>query len=289
MDLFTCRSSSLWKAMTKWTECMIAACKELGIGYHFLDKNECFLTLDLEKPYYFVNWASPFGRLDMIRIFRNKNYTHQLLKDRIPMAKSLCFPDPFYSDNDGLYVDIKPYDEIIAEVEKELEYPVIVKPNSGEFGNLVSLCETRDDVLDALKIIYDQKSRRYDEAALVQTRIPRRIEYRAIFCNSEIELIYARDFSNAVQTSSNISPLHMKGTKILWVQDDELTERLTRFFEPLKAVLELDFLAADVIVTPSDEIYLLEINSPFNVASFCRNVGMQPIVEVFKKRLKLLI
>jgi glutathione synthase/RimK-type ligase-like ATP-grasp enzyme len=264
------------------TQAVAEACRQLNIPFQFLDKNQNFIAVQLAKPYYFINFTSPFGRHDIAKICRDKDFCHQLLQDTIRMPDTKGWLDPFCRQEYQHYAAQGSYEAIATEIEDQFALPVIVKRNQGSRGSNVFRCESRQHILTALQQIYNQDTKSYDFVALAQEYIPFVSEYRVIVFFEEILLVYKKDIGGAHFTG-NLSPLHWENAKAIPMTKAPFIEKIRKFIQPIFSKLELELAGLDILEDTHGNLWLLEINSQPDFGIFARDNGLEPVVEIYKK------
>ncbi len=266
---------------------LIKACKSLNIEYEFLHPNKNVLKVNLEHPLLFVNGSTPFLTAPILKILKDKDYCYHLFKNVIPMPKTSAYIDP-----DVLYH--KPYmiyhsiPEILAAIQESFPLPVIVKKNSGSCGKNVFLCQDMRTVQQSMEIIFNHHDMNYDSVALVQEYIEIKAEYRAIFLDESLVLLYEKNIEFA-QFTGNLSPLHWEGAKALHIVDAEIIAMLENFVKPIFSVLQIGYGGFDIALDKSGKLWLIEINSNPNYGIFIRDNSEAIVVGVFEKMLMSLM
>ena len=133
----------------------------------------------------------------------NKRIVAQLLSAQDDFAKhakipktfafprpDACFGEPIDPDSDMPQT----IEDIIACVEKDLDYPVFVKPNKGSKGKNAISAKTPDALFHALLAIYEDKDPESDGYAVIQEKIKIEREYRCVMFNGRARLVYDRMF-----------------------------------------------------------------------------------------------
>ena len=76
-------------------EIMLAACEELNIPYEILHPSQNLIRIKQGgEEYYFVNYMTPFNSASVAEIFKDKEYTYQLLNGKINTPRTLGFVSP---------------------------------------------------------------------------------------------------------------------------------------------------------------------------------------------------
>ena len=268
---------------------VLEACQELNISYEILAPNQNLVRIKLNgQDYYLVNFSMPFNNEQIVHILKDKEYTYHLLKDKIKNPQTLGFLSPFCEEKYQKYLLFKDCEEITSEVGKTFSLPVIVKKNRGSAGNNVFFCETNEQNEAALAIIFNVNSKDYDYVALAQEYIDIRHEYRAVFFNQKLVLLYEKDKFDA-KFAGNLSPLHWEGAKAKHITDLEIISGIENFVKPVFEEIQINYGGFDIAIDTNGEYWLIEINSSPNYDIFVRDNDRQIVVTMFKSILDSLI
>ncbi|QSJ18504.1 alpha-L-glutamate ligase [Nostoc sp. UHCC 0702] len=268
---------------------LIAACEQLNMKFEILHANHNLMRVFInEKPYYFTNFCTPFLSQSISQIFKDKDYTYSLLKDKVSVPTTKAFLSPFCDEKYKTYLVYQDIDSILEVIKQTLLMPIIVKRNSGSSGNNVFLCQTEEDIKLSLKQIFDVKSKDYDDVALAQEYIDIAHEYRAIIFKNELLLLYEKSKAEAKYVG-NLSPLHWEGAKAIHITEKKLISAIKNFIKPIYQDFSIDYGGFDIALDKNGKYWLIEINSHPNFDIFIRNNSEAIIVEMFKKMLQALI
>lgn len=266
--------------------CLRAACDKLGIPYTMHDAYGNFVSVDLEKPYFFVNAATPFNSSAVDKICKDKEFSWRLLHDTVTMPKTKGYFDPHpASDEYAGYVKEESSELIADDIINEFSLPVIIKMNSGQKGKNVFLCEDRVEILTALTSIFDHTSPAHDYVALAQDYIQPKKEYRVIVFRKEIVLAYEKDISGATFIG-NLSPLHYENAKAVLINDPELIGRMQNTIDPIFNLLDLEFGGIDIILGTDDSLHVIELNTHPGFTYFVKDNEEEVLVEMYTKILQ---
>ena len=266
---------------------LVAACDNLKIPYSFIDPNKNVVRIDGARPYFFVNWGTPFNDTGMISIARDKHFAYLVLKDHINMPVTRAYLDPFVSEQYQQYVKMSSIEEIVADIKKHFSVPFVIKKNRGTLGRNVFLVEGEEQIAERVHTILDQDSRHYDYIVLAQERIDIKREWRAVMVGGNIELVYEKDTSKAT-FKGNLSPLHWENAKAVHVIDDVLIQRLQDFVAPIYKHLPLTWTGLDIAEDTNGELWFIEANTKPGFGNFVRDNGIEPLIPVYEKALRLL-
>jgi glutathione synthase/RimK-type ligase-like ATP-grasp enzyme len=267
--------------MVRKLELVIKACQKLDIPYETFHASQSLLRIKLDKYYYFVNNGTPFNSEAINEVFKDKEYTYLLLKDKINMPRCLGFLSPFCPKEYQQYLVYQNLAEITAEVTQNFALPVIVKKNRGFGGNHVFLAKTVEDIRGAFSEIFDVNSKNVDYVALAQEYIDIIHEYRVIVFHNEILLVYEKDKSQANFTG-NLSPLHWEGAIALHITDETLITEIQDFIEPIFSEMMINYAGFDIARDADGKLWLIEINGTPGYNIFIRDNGEDIIVTMFQ-------
>ncbi|MEM9539814.1 MAG: YheC/YheD family protein [Cyanobacteria bacterium P01_E01_bin.42] len=266
---------------------LIEACKRLDVKYDILHPAQNLIRVRLHQDYYFVNYTVPIVSQTIAKILIDKEYTYQLLKDCANSPKTLAFLTPFCDEKYKQYLHFDTIEKIVTEIKTHFPYPAIVKRNRGSSGDNVFLCRHEHETINALKTIFDINSKNSDYVALVQEYIDIKNEYRAIFLEGEVILLYEKDNKNATFTG-NLSPLHWEGAKAKYISDRNLIAEIQNFIAPVFTHLDIGYGGFDIARDRRDRLWLIEINSHPNFKIFIRDNSEEIIIQLFIKVLQKL-
>jgi len=268
---------------------LLEACRELNIPYEILHHSQNLIRIkDGGQDYYFVNYMMPFNSASIAQIFKDKEYTYQLLKGKINTPRTLGFVSPHCEEKYQKYLSFPDIESMVLEVNKNFAFPVILKRNRGSGGNNVFLCETREQIKESLEIIFNIDSKNYDYVALAQEYIEIEHEYRAVFCKEKLVLLYEKDKSQA-EFAGNLSPLHWEGAKAKHIINPTLISEIEDFVKPVFAEMAINYAGFDVGIDKNGQYWLIEINSTPNYDIFIRDNDRQIVVTMFKEILESLV
>ena len=261
---------------------LLEACRELNIPYEILHPSQNLIRIRHGgEDYFFVNYMTAFDSGSLAQIFKDKEYTYQLLKHQINTPKTLSFVSPHCEDKYQKYLSFPDIESIVLEVNKNFAFPVIIKRNRGSGGNNVFLCQSGEQIKAALEIIFNVNSKDYDYVALAQEYIEIEHEYRAVFCKEKLVLLYEKDKSQA-EFAGNLSPLHWEGAKAKHIINPKLMSEIEDFVKPVFAEIAINYAGLDIAQDTKGVYWLIEINSSPNYDIFVRDNDRQIAVKMFK-------
>lgn len=269
------------------TRCVRTACERLDIPFKVHDEYGNFISVTLDPVRFFVNAFTPFNSSSVDKICKDKEFTYRLLKDvaRMPRTKGYFDPHPQDARYESYVVEAS-YEAVAESIVRDFGLPVMVKMNSGALGTNVYLCTMSDDVLIAVKTIFNHDLPSSDFVALAQEYIKGVKEYRAIVFRGEVLLLYEKDISNATFTG-NLSPLHYENSHAVLVTDAALLRRVQGAIAGIFPVLPLEYCGIDLIEDSTGEFHIIELNSHPGLHHFVKDNGDEPVVQMYEYILKL--
>jgi len=262
---------------------LLQACNNLNISYEVIHPAENLIKIKLNnKPHYFCNYSTPLINQAVSHLMKDKEYTYHVLNKKVKLPRTIGFLSPFCDIEYKIYLKFPTIQNIVLEIKENFETPVIVKRNSGSSGHNVFLCQNQDEIENALKEIFNVNFKKYDYVALAQEFIDIKSEYRAVFLNKELVLLYEKDISNA-EFAGNLSPLHWNGAKAKYINDPQILSDIANFAKPVFEELDLDYGGLDIVLDRDNQYWLIEINSHPNFSIFTRDNGDEHVLKIFEK------
>jgi glutathione synthase/RimK-type ligase-like ATP-grasp enzyme len=264
---------------------LLKACKKLNVNYEIIHPAENLVKIKLDnKQHYFCNYSTPLINQAVAQIIKDKEYTYHILKQKVKLPKTVGFLSPFCDLQYKIYLKFPSFQDIILEVKDKFEIPVIIKRNSGSGGCNVFLCHHIDEIETALKEIFNINNKKYDYVAIAQDYIHIKSEYRAVFLNKQLVLLYEKDITDA-KFAGNLSPLHWDGAKAKYINDPQILSEIASFAKPIFEELDLDYGGLDIVLDRDNQYWLIEVNSSPNYTIFARDNGEEPVLKIFEKML----
>jgi glutathione synthase/RimK-type ligase-like ATP-grasp enzyme len=268
---------------------LLEACKKLSIEHEILHPNHNLVKVRIcDREFYFTNYSTPLVPQSIAEIFKDKQYFYQVFQDVVKMPHTLSFISPYCDEKYKEYLQFSSIDEIIVEIEKKFELPIILKRNRGSGGSNVFKCCDRSQMRKALEHIFNINSKSYDYIALAQESINIVKEYRCVCLNGEQVILYDKDFSQAKFTG-NLSPLHWEGAIAKQVSDHQTIAAIAEFISPIfRKMPAIAYVGLDVALDDRGIHWLIEANSHPNFDIFIRDNGEDAIVQLFEKILRFI-
>lgn len=263
---------------------LLEACQNLNVDYEIVHPNQNLVKIKIDdREYYFTNYSTPLTPQSIAEIFKDKQYFYQIFHGVINMPQTISFVSPYCDQKYQEYLQFSTIEQIITEIEKKLSFPVIVKRNRGSGGNNVFRCFDRQQIQNALEIIFNVNSKNYDYVVLAQKSINIVKEYRCVCLDQQQVLLYDKDFSQA-EFTGNLSPLHWQGAIAKQVCDRKIITALDEFIRPIfEKMPDIAYVGLDIAVDDQGVFWLIEANSHPNFDIFLRDNGKTALVEMFEK------
>ncbi|MDQ6985481.1 MAG: ATP-grasp domain-containing protein [Candidatus Dojkabacteria bacterium] len=261
---------------------LVKACKRLGLKYSFVDENKNFLEIIKNNiPHYFIQFSTPKNNEINTKIFRDKGFTYDVLKEHVRMPKTIQYLYPEIDEKYREYLKFENIDQIISNINSEFKYPIIIKKNRGAAGNNVFISNNNSETKQYLNTIYKEEIG-FDYIALAQELINIEKEYRVLVLDNKVEFFYEKSKKGA-QFNGNLSPLHWEGAEAILIDDLNLKNRLQSFIDNITSVVDLNYGGLDIAIDVSGEFYLIEINSTPGFSYFIDDNGESRVIEFFEK------
>jgi glutathione synthase/RimK-type ligase-like ATP-grasp enzyme len=269
--------------------CLQKACEKLCVSYKVHHSSEnIFEVIINNKSYLFTNWATPINRHSIIQLNRDKDYFYTFFRDVVNMPKTRSYFNPHSDPKYDKFLEQISVAEIIADIESNFEYPIIIKKNQGSWGTNVFKITKRHKLEKALLDIYNRFSSSYDYIALAQQYLDIESEYRTIFYNGKLQFCYKKDIDNATFIG-NLSPFHHEGAKAVLIKDEELLDKIQNFCSPVFKKLDIHYCGIDIVIDKQEVMWLLESNSSPGFDNIIRFGYESVVVELYQTILKDLI
>ncbi len=257
-----------------------AACEKAGLSYDSVHPTGNAVRVWKDgQPHFFCNWTTPLNNQGEAFLCKDKDYTYHLLRDAVSMPRSTAYLNPDCDDRYQKYLEFRSISEIVSAVRQAYDYPVVVKPNQGSGGQGVELVEDRSQLEAALRVIFDSSNIFGDYLALVQERIDIETEYRAVYVNQELVLLYRKptfDFS----ASGGAAQRWDSGPARL-ISDRVVCKSVDEFCRPIFSKVRIGLCGLDIVVDSNNRFHLLELNSSPGFNHIIRDVGQDVVIPVY--------
>lgn len=265
--------------------CLLEACEQLARHYEIIDAEQNFVRVrGQQRWHYFEINKTPLNSEVEYGICKDKMHSYELLSGVLNMPKTLAFLDFQIEEKYRQYLSIHTPTAAIELIEQQLDYPLVVKCNSGALGERVYSCSDAEAVASALENIFDRHSRAYDYVALAQQQIEHLEEFRLVCLFQQPVLLYRRG-SGALAFNAKYWE---QGESAELVDDSELLAELCAFIQPLFQELAIAFVGLDIMRSRSGELYLLELNASPKFDHVIENGGRARVVNLYRRMLERL-
>lgn len=262
------------------------ACKNLDIACRFVDEYGNFLEVNIGgNYYYFIGTRTPFNSESVSSICLNKVYSYLLLKDELPMPKTIGYVDPNTTLDLKKYLKFKNKKEIVKNIQSEFQFPVIVKMNSGAQGKHVYKCDSPRKIMKAVKAIFNKWHKNYDFSLLAQHFLEIENEYRVILLDGEIILLYEKV---SKEKNRNLSPLHNDDGKAVLIDDQEIFQKINEIISKSPKLKQMPYIGLDIARDFDGNWWILELNTHPGFSYFIRDNGDEALVLMYEKVLNRL-
>jgi len=260
---------------------IIKACKNIGAKYNVIDeKGNLVEVLAGDKRHLFIQASPPLNSTSAVTLSVDKDFTYKIFKDSLSIPRSKGYLDPFCNEDFRYQAEFDSHQEIIDDIEKEFNYPVIVKMNRGRQGNNVFLCKNKEDVTNAVGNIFNRSSSNYDYVLLGQEYVDIKHEYRVVWFKGDILFLYEKIASIK---NESLSPFHNENSKAVNIEDAVLKNRIADCLNKANLESIFEFLGIDVVIDQNDNMFILELNTRPGFYYFIRDNGDKKVVEMYEK------
>lgn len=260
--------------------CLTAACERSGIPFQFIDPECNVVRAWMHGRWaYFQHTKTPFNPEVVFGLCRDKTHAYQLLHQTVPMPESLAFLDCNVEERYREYRIHASLEEMLAEIEAKLPYPLVIKRNRGFLGHQVHLCPDRAATQNALTAIFNPQSQHYDYVAVAQRYLPARVEYRLIHAFGEPVLAYQR----GTDTGFNVKYWEQPDNGPSVITDPTLLAELHQTVLPVYRQIDLPWVGFDLLRDEADQLWLLELNSAPRFDHLAAAQGDECVIAMFQR------
>ena len=267
---------------------LIEACDGMEVGYQAIVESGNMLILDLPNNPTFVNCKTPLNSESMSFLCQDKTYFYQRANELIAMPETTSYLNPDTDNEFKHYCEFTSLDSIINDIENQHQYPLIVKPNRGAQGINVYKVMSRKALKDSLEAIFSLHSQHYDYRAIAQMWVDIHKEYRAIFLDGELELLYEKSIEGA-KFVGNLSPHHWEGSRPLNVDDTKVHNQVRKFIKPLFKQFPIRYVGFDIVIDTKNNWWLLEANTGPAIKIYIDFYGQNEVVNLYRKMIESII
>ena len=234
--------------MVRYTNVMNEIYNENNIEVEMLSKNWISKINKDGKIKYYIRTKSPLNNYASAVICNDKYATYCVLaSENIPVLEHKIMFNP--STRDKELSDFLSFKELKKYFKQHGK--LVVKDNLGSKGIGVYLCENFSTVKRNIKKLFKKK-----DAVVILPFYDIEIEYRCIYLDGNIELIYAKHKEEG-GWKHNLS----QGAKAENVIDEVLKQKLETLAKQVAQVLDVRFVSIDISQLITGELYVMEVNS----------------------------
>jgi dihydrofolate synthase/folylpolyglutamate synthase len=213
------------------------------------------------RPLLFYRNKHPFNDYVAARMAEDKGYQYEMLvAGGLPLPFTMQVFNPYAEERFNRYKTHLTVEEITADVDATMSYPVVVKKTRGSVSSGVFVEADRQGLRQRLQELFEN-SGFLDNLLLVQT-FADGPEYRAVASQGELLLAYQKVSDGLSAHDRN--PLHHPTGRAERVLDTAILDELARLTAKIAAVIDLGFYAVDLIRDRERGWQILELNpNPF--------------------------
>ena len=269
--------------------CLEAACRNLGVEHSAVSEDGNLLRVSGRAgraPFYFMRNKHPFNDYVSGRLAEDKAYQYELFGEAgLLMPETLKVFNPLADARFDRYKTHDSIEEIVADVERRIAYPVVVKRNEGSMAQGVYLETGREGLRERLRELCEA-SAFLNNILLIQAFVEGP-EYRAVASEDELLLAYEK-VSDEDDPSGDLNPLHQAGGRAVRVDDSGLIADMAAVVRGTSQVLNLGFYAVDLI-RGADGMAILEVN-PNPICHFYNtHNGRSDFIGIYERLIRKLV
>ena len=264
--------------------CLELACGNRGLAFDSVSEDGNVLRLERGgRPLYFWRNHHPFNDGVGTTLAEDKAYQYELfVQAALPVPQTLQVFNPFADERFNRYKRHTSVAAIVAHVESQFTYPVVVKKNRGSMSVGVSLEQDGATLLERLQTLFENTSY-FDNILLIQQYV-QGTEYRIMASQDELLLAYKKQ-SDDVGPSHDLNPLHHASGRAVKVEEKLVLEEMRQLTRQLAAVIDLGFYAIDLI-RDGHGFHILEINGNPICHFYNLSNGRQDFVRIYARLLE---
>ncbi len=163
----------------------------------------------------------------------------------------------------------------------QLEYPLVIKRNRGCQGHNVFLCQNQEEMITAIRTVFDKRTPWYDFVVLAQEYIPTQSEYRLVCFRRKPVFAYER-YAEGVDFKVE----YWETGKVIPITDEDRLNELHSVIKSTFPALDVGFGGFDISYGHDDNQYLLEINARPLFDHFAEECGNETVITMYHNILK---
>jgi dihydrofolate synthase/folylpolyglutamate synthase len=233
---------------------------------------------------YFLRNKHPFNDYVSARLAEDKSYQYELFLNaglRVPYTTKLF--NPYADERFNRYQKHTSVEDLVAEIESQISYPIVVKRNQGSFAQGVYLEHDREGLRQRLDLLF-RHSGYLNNIVICQSFVAGR-EYRAVASGGRVHLVYEKQGPLTAEAGGDLNPLHRPGGLAVKVRDEATLKSFDKVAERIGEVLDLGFYAIDAIAGV-DGLSVLEVNPNPVCYFYNESNGRDDFVKIYENLLR---
>ena len=264
--------------------CVEAAARQLGLGWECAAKNDnVYRVTGGQRQVFFIRNRHPFNDYTAARLAEDKGYQYELFEAAgLPVPFSLQVFNPYADDRFQRYQTHESIDDMVADVERRMTYPLLIKKLRGSGSQGVYIERSSAAVRRRLQSLFAGASF-LENALLIQSWVAG-TEYRLVASEHELLLAYEKTSAEGAGGSQDPNPLHHASGDAVKVTDARLLSAFGELTADVAAAISLGFYAIDAIASDGD-LHIIEINpNPF-CYFYNRSNGRNDFISIYERLL----
>ena len=260
-------------------ECLQQACVRLGWKTEDVSRDGNVVRVTGgRRPLLFYRNKHPFNDYVAARMAEDKGYQYEMLVAAgLPMPFTMQVFNPYAEERFNRYKTHLSVEDIAADVDATMSYPVMVKKTRGSVSTGVFMEMNRAAVATRLQQVFENAGF-LDNLVLVQS-FADGPEYRIVATQGDLLLAYQKVSDGLSLHDRN--PLHHPTGRAERVQDELILQELARLTVKIAAVIDLGFYAVDLIRDRERGWQILELNpNPF-CFFYNRSYGQEDFTNLY--------
>ena len=263
--------------------CLFAAGRRKGLCCEWISPDRTRLKLSGgRRPLRFWRNKHPFNDYVEARLAEDKAYQYEdFAAAGLPVPRTLKLFNPLADARFDRYKTHATVAEMVAEVEAQFEFPLLVKKHRSSLGQGVFLERNAAALGQRLASLFEN-SAFLDNIALVQQYVAGP-EYRIVASRDELLLAYRKE-SESAGADGDLNPLHRVDGRAVRVKDATLLHQMQQLTERVASVYSLGFYAIDLICG-ADGFSIIEINPNPMCYAYNRDNGRRDFIQLYERLL----
>ncbi len=265
--------------------CVEKACDRAQVECERVSENDNVLKVRSGRSHvYFLRNKHPFNDYVAARLAEDKGYQYELFaREGLPVPFTMQVFNPYADDRFNRYKRHRTVDEIVEDVDRHMEYPILIKKYRSSVSQGVYVERSGSAVKSRLQSLFEN-SGFVDNTVLAQTFVAGR-EFRAVASQADLLLAYEKQSDRVEGTVEDPNPLHESSGRAVRVEDPDLLEAMAELTCRIARVIDLGFYAVDLI-GGQDGLSILELNpNPF-CYFYNRSNGREDFVKIYESLLR---